>query len=140
MNKASEKAPEAMARLGKNPRVQVAEAAGKKDVKSALAHLEEYPWANDAETLHSLVDLRRGIIPKEPSLGLVGDAVRQALRKGAGSLLNTQENAARAISNPEIKAEMLQILAAGREPNLSADAAKALTARALSLLGADAAQ
>lgn len=140
LNKASSSAPEAVAKIGTNPRVQVAEASGKQLAKSGLAHIEEMPWANDAQTLRSLVDLRRGIIPKESrSMGLVGDAIQQVLRAGRG-VVGTSENLARAASDPAAKAELLQIIAAGRKPNLSADAVKALSARALTLLGVDALQ
>jgi hypothetical protein len=96
------------------------------------------PWANNPDTVHALVELRRGIIPK-------GAATRsdplggglQTVLAGIEKIAGTDKNLAKALSQPRIKAEMAQIIAAGRAPDLSSEAAQALSSRALSLLGID---
>lgn len=139
-NKASESAPDAMARVGKHPRVQVAQEEGILASKRGLGAVDEMSEAGDpranAGVVSALVDLRRGKIPRaSTSMGLVGDAIAQSL-KAARRLGSTDENLARAISSPETKAELLQIIAAGRQPNLSGDAIQALATRGLALLQA----
>jgi hypothetical protein len=134
--KASPGAPEALARVGKHPRVQVAQNEGIMASKRGLGSVEEQPWNNTPDVVSTLVDMRRGLIPKgSSSMGIVGDAIAQGL-KGARRLGGIDENMARGITDPAIKAELAQIIAAGREP-LAPDALAALVSRGLTLLGAD---
>lgn len=138
LTEASPGAPEALARVSKHPRVQVAENKGLVASKRGLRFADETDAPD--RIVSTLVDIRRGKLPTNPtSMGIVGDAIASSLkvaRRSAG----LDENLARAISDPATKAELLQIIAAGREPNLSADAAKALAARGLALLGVDSTQ
>jgi hypothetical protein len=137
-NRSSESAPDAIARIGKQPTIQVAEKEGVQASKAGLGAVEEMPWANNPDTVHALVELRRGIIPK-------GAATRsdplggglQTVLAGIEKIAGTDKNLAKALSQPRIKAEMAQIIAAGRAPDLSSEAANALSSRALSLLGID---
>jgi hypothetical protein len=132
---ASPSAPEALAQVAKHPRVQVAESDGIMNAKRGLGFLEENPNLETPEAVRALVDIRRGQLPKlDKSMGTVGDALAQAM-KGGRRMLGTTENLARALSGAE-RAELAQIIAAGREP-LAPDAQAALVSRGLALLGAD---
>lgn len=126
-------APEALARVGKHPRIQVAESKGIQASKNALRLADETDASS--KVVNTLVNIRRGKLPSE-SLGPVGDAIALVLRRTPRRVAGIDENAARALSDPTIKAELAQIIATGREP-LAPDALAALVSRGLTLLGVD---
>lgn len=129
-------APEALARVGKHPRIQVAENKGIQASKNALRLADEMDAPS--KVVSTLVNIRRGKLPSE-SLGPVGDAIALVLRKTPRRLAGIDENMARAVADPAIKAELAKIIAAGRAP-LAPDAIAALVSRGSALLGLESLQ
>lgn len=127
---ASKKAPDALSKIASEPRIKVAEDAGKFGFKEALKS------GPDDEAL-----LRELAARKLPSGGFLSNLLSGATRQlgPVGRAIQDvaaadNANLTRALADPAKARELALLLAAGRAPNLAADTAKALVSRATALL------
>lgn len=131
MAKASPKAPDALARVGGSPRVQVAENTAKTGVKLALRGAK----AKGSAAIPLLEEVAAGRIPRGNS-NILADLLMRGKKLDPTQFVD-DKNLARVLADPAKTREAAMLLLSARKPGIAPDAAAALMTRALAILGAD---
>lgn len=129
------KAPDALARVSANPRVQVAEGAAKMDIRQVLSGLKTQDssaiFASEKanpETVQLLKEVAAGRMPKGGQ-NILADLLLKGKRAINPTQMVNDQNLARVLSDPAKTREAAMLLLSLQKPGLAPDAAAAISSR-----------